>query len=189
MAYTNRCRSQINRIVRRQQFASKSETVTEEYRRMFRKLVTICFVAVLAASAAALADNRIHFRGGSVVAPGYTLKEDINTDTSTATGTLVSRDAKLNIQYSIFTNEFVFASTKERKLNHEKIIWSNRTGRDEETCIKTLVEGIDGIRTLYISFPKGGPANFVIDVSLDRKVAEKQIAEAEKIVATFRSSR
>ena len=156
---------------------------------MFRPLATICFLAVLAASAPALADSRIHFRGGSVVASGYTLNEDFNTDTSTATGTLVSRDAKLTIQYSIFTNEFVFASPEERKLNHEKIIWSRRTKRDEGMCIKTLVEDMVGSRTLYISFPKGGPANFVIDISSDRKVAEKQIAEAEKIVATFRSAR
>jgi hypothetical protein len=156
---------------------------------MSREFVTLCFVAALAASSPALADNRVHFRGGSVVAPGYTLKEDSNTDTSTATGSFVSGDAKLKIQYSIFTNEFVFASPKERKLNHEKIIWSHRTGRDKGTCIKTLVEDIDGSRTLYISFPKGGPANFVIDVSSDRKGSEKQIAEAEKIVATFRSSR
>ena len=156
---------------------------------MFRALITICFVALVAASAPALADSRIHFRGGSVVAPGYTLNEDVNTDTSAATGTLVSRDAKLKIQYSIFTNEFVFASPKERKLNHEKIIWSRRTEREEGLCIKTLVEDIDGSRTLYISLPKGGPANFVIDVSSDRKVSEKQIAEAEKIVATFRSAR
>jgi hypothetical protein len=151
-------------------------------------LMLMCLVLISANASDAAAATRTRFRGGSILASGYKLKEDQYTDTSVSSGGFSRSDGRLDIQYAIFTFK-VFASPEEHKFNREKVIFSRRQEVSGQPKISTLVENRFGVRTFYISFPHGGPANFIVKVSADPELQAMQITASEAVVATFRPER
>ena len=130
----------------------------------------------------------LRFDAGTIIAPGFRLTEDHNTDTSVVTGALISKETNFRIQFSIFTDGFIFAEPAERKRNGSKIIWSRHSGRGFDECWATLVEEPDKTRTIFVSLPKRGPANFVAEVDSSQE-ANKQIEQVSKIALSFRPNR
>lgn len=153
---------------------------------------TVCLALILLGCAVtrgfpnAASGQQLEFTGGTIIAPGYRIVQDRNTDTSVATGVIKNFRKGLGIQYSIFTNGFVFAEPKERKMTGQKVLWSRRDRGPRGARITTLVEDADGEKILYISLAEAGPANFVAKISGDSNRAGVEIAVVEKIVGTFR---
>jgi hypothetical protein len=145
----------------------------------------------VAGGCAAISETpRKRFAGGSIALPqGYSLLEDRNLDTPVATGALVNRETGLRIGYScgsVFGADpasSVFAEPASLKVRNYTLIWSKSSGTGSFRKVTSLAKDrILKERKLYISFPNGGPTNFVAKVN-----SEEEFAEVERVVATFES--
>jgi hypothetical protein len=133
-------------------------------------------------------DQRRQFAGGSIALPqGYSLREDRNRDTPVATGEIANRRTNLRIRYScgsvfgVERTSLVFADPASLSASHYQVLWSKHSGVGDLRKVTTLAEDRRlKERKLYISFPNGGPANFVAPI-----ISDAEIVEIQRVVGTF----
>lgn len=114
----------------------------------------------------------------------YELQEEHNLDTPAKTGALLSRKKNLRIGYSISSYGNAFAEPTSLTKNNYIVVWSRHSGKGSLYKITSLArDRILKEQKLYISFPNGGPANFVATVN-----SKVDISEIEKIIGTFEPS-
>jgi len=145
-------------------------------------LVRVAFLAiVLCACAAPSQSGKITFEGGNITAPGYVLTQEKGGDSSVVTGHLLHPGKNLMINFSLFFPEYIFADPSFLKESNYEIIWSKISGTGSSRKITSLaIDRTLKEHKLYISFPNGGPANFIAKVN-----SEAEITDVKKIVATF----
>ena len=127
------------------------------------------------------ATGRITFESGSIITTGYTHHApDTLRDTPTASGSFESLSTGLSIGYAAFTYGLSFAEPSFLTRRGDTVIWTRRSSSGRTRRITTLYTDQFHHRTLCISFPDGGPTNFIIE-----SPTPEQIAEAERFVSTF----